>query len=371
MKYHDISISEPHFGILELSYYLYCITHSKVSTRNLISKNPKAAGKMAHSFHQHHQHISHTEKSNIHLKWDNSLKPVITIDSGSTISLDLLDGGHNQFTATSTSSDISKYDFALGDPAVGPIFVNGASPGDVLKVEFLELSVADFGWTCIFPDFGLLSNEFLEPELKIWDLKTHREEGYAVFKEGIHIPLKPFLGVVGLAHEQDGQFSTIPPYDTGGNIDCKYITQGSTLYLPVQVEGALLSCGDGHAAQGDGEVCGTAIETSMKASIRVTVEKSKPWVKSPHYLTASETKASVSKGEYAALGIDPDLREASRKALRSLVDWLVGDKGLTRTEAYMLASVAADLKIAEAVDMPHYAVACALPLNVFVGKEYQ
>ena len=146
--------------------------------------------------------------------------------------------------------------------------------------------------------------------------------------------------------------------------------------------GALFSCGDGHAAQGDGEVCGTAIETPMKCTVRLTVEKNKPYVTSPHYLTVKEgseagyqshqgKESGIGRGqEYAALGIDADLREASRKALRGLIAWLVAEKGLSRVESYMLASVCADLRITEAVDMPHYAVACALPLAVFVGKPY-
>ena len=168
-----------------------------------------------------------------------------------------------------------------------------------------------------------------------------------------------------------GEWSTIPPYETGGNIDCKYVTAGSVLYLPVQVEGALFSCGDGHAAQGDGEVCGTAIETRMDVTLRLTVEKGKmgDWVKSPHYVTSEkhskELVTAAGKGEYAAVGIDADLREASRKAVRGLIGWLVGEKGLEREEAYVLCSVAADLKIVEAVDMPHFAVACSLPLSVF------
>lgn len=108
----------------------------------------------------------------------------------------------------------------------------------------------------------------------------------------------------------------------------------------------------------------------MKASVRLTVEKGKPWVTSPHYITPKDERVKSEKGEYAALGIDKDLREASRKALRGMVNWLVGEKGLSREEAYMLASVAADLKIAEIVDMPHYAVACSLPLSVFVGVPY-
>ncbi|KAG4429168.1 hypothetical protein IFR05_015344 [Cadophora sp. M221] len=324
---------------------------------------------MTHSFHVH--------KTNSHLKWDNSLKPVLTVSSGSTISFDLLDGGGNQLTETSTVTDVQNINLSLADPAIGPVFITGAEPGDVIKIEFLDLETASFGWTAIFPGsfaFGLLADEFSDAELKIWDLQTHREDGYTVFKAGIHIPIKPFLGVVGLAHEAKGEFSTIPPYETGGNIDCKHITVGSTLYLPVKVPGALFSCGDGHAAQGDGEVCGTAIETPMKATVRLTVENGKDWVTSPHYLTSKEHSthhaAMGSKGEYAALGIDPDLREASRKALRGLIAWLVGEKGLTRVESYMLASVAADLKIAEAVDMPNYAVACSLPLSIFVGPPY-
>ncbi|RFU24943.1 hypothetical protein B7463_g11390, partial [Scytalidium lignicola] len=320
---------------------------------------------MAHSFH--------VARDKVHLKWSNELAPVLTVDSGQTISFDLLDGGHNQFTATSTTADVAKFNLAFADPAIGPVYVNGAQPGDVLRIEFLDLKTADFGWTAIMPGFGLLSDEFPDSELKIWDLKGAQDRGYAVFKEGIHVPIRPFLGVVGVAHKEKGEFSTIPPYETGGNIDCRHITVGSSLFLPVRTPGALFSCGDGHAAQGDGEVCGTAIETPMKATVRLTVVKNMDWVETPHYLTTGKEVEGVkveSKGEYAALGIDADLREASRKAVRGLINWLVGEKGLGRSEAYMLASVAADLKIAEAVDMPHYAVACSLPLNVFVGAPY-
>jgi len=315
-------------------------------------------------------HSFHVHRDQVHLKWSNAIAPVLTVDSGSEISFDLLDGGHNQFTETSTTADVPRFNFDIADPAIGPVYVNGAEPGDVLKIEFLDLQTASYGWTAIFSGFGLLHDEFQEQHLKIWDLASNKN--HAVFKEGINIPLRPFLGVVGLAHAEDGEFSTIPPYDTGGNIDCRHITAGSTLYLPIKVPGALFSCGDGHAAQGDGEVCGTAIETPMKATVRLTVERDNKWVKSPHYLTNPvDPTAVANKGEYAVLGIDADLLQASRKALRSLIDWLEATKGLTRVEAYMLASVAADLKIAEAVDMPNFAVACSLPLSIFVGAHYQ
>jgi acetamidase/formamidase len=314
----------------------------------------------------------HINRSQLHLKWNNAQPPVLTVDSGTTISYDLLDGGHNQLTEKSVLADISKFDFSLADPLFGPVHINGAAPGDVLKVEFLDLKPASYGWTAIFPGFGLLADEFPEPALKIWDLSAIAEKKYAVFKKGIHVPVRPFLGTVGVARAIPGEFSTIPPYETGGNIDCKHIAAGSVLYLPVKVPGALFSCGDGHAAQGDGEVCGTAIETPMKASIRLTVEKGKEYVQSPHYRTSGVDVAGVGagerKGEYAALGIHSDLREASRMALRGLIEWLGKEKGLERVDAYMLASVAADLKIVEAVDMPHFAVACSLPLGVFVEE---
>ncbi|KAG9231316.1 hypothetical protein BJ875DRAFT_469849 [Amylocarpus encephaloides] len=322
---------------------------------------------MAHQTH----HITYSAE-NSHLRWDNSLKPILTIPSDSEVTLELPDGGGNQFDAFSTTESITSFDLAKADPAVGPVFIEDAQAGDVLKVDFLSLKPMDFGWTAILPgalNFGLLADEFPDPVLKIWDLKTHASEGYTEFKEGIHIPIRSFLGVVGVARAEAGEWSTIPPYETGGNIDCKHIMEGSCLYLPIKVKGALFSCGDGHAAQGDGEVCGTAIETRMTARIRLSVIKGKPWIKSPNFETSGvKVKVWDTKGEYAVLGVDADLREASRKALKGLIEWLVAEKSLTREESYILASVASDLRIVEAVEMPHYAVACILPLNIFVGS---
>jgi acetamidase/formamidase len=316
------------------------------------------------SLHVHHIHS--------HFKWNRDIPPVLTINSGDEISFDLLDGGHNQITDKSTVEDVINFDTNFADPAFGPVYVNGSEPGDVLKIEFLALQCAEYGWTAIMKRFGLLEDEFPEAQLKIWDLRPAQvAKGYAVFKEGIHVPIRPFLGVVGVAPGEKGEFSTIPPWDWGGNIDCKYITSGSTLYLPVQVAGALFSCGDGHAAQGDGEVGGTAIETPMKATVRLTVEKGKPWITSPQYLTDAKSLAQaavLAKGEYGCLGIDVDLCEAARKACRQMIQWLVHTKGLKRPEACMLMSVVGDLKIVEAVDMPHYAVSMSIPLSIFVAE---
>lgn len=200
-----------------------------------------AAASKSHSFHVHSTHA--------HLKWSNTLPPVHKVNSGETVSFDLLDGAHNQITPQSTISAIHNFDYSLADPAIGPVFISEAQPGDVLKIEILELVPAKHGWTAILPGFGLLADEFPSAALKLWDLSTATEKGFVEFKKGIQIPIRPFLGVVGVAPGQAGEFSTIPPYKTGGNIDCKYVTEGSVLYLPVKVEGALFSCGDGHAAQ--------------------------------------------------------------------------------------------------------------------------
>ena len=336
---------------------------------------------MAHSFH--------IKSDQLHLKWNKAIPSVLTVPSGAEVSFDLRCGGNNQVRPDNAATAMADFDFSQTDPAFGPVFVDGAEPGDVLRVDFLDLQPADYGWTAVFPGFGLLADEFPEPAVKIWDLSpaatlapskaagAAAEAGQrrrAVFKPGISVPIRPFLGVVGIAPAEEGDFSTIPPLAlSGGNVDTRYLVQGSSLFLPVQTRGALFSCGDGHAAQGDGEVCGTAIETPMRARVRLSVEKAgarSGWaLRCPHFVTPPGARAAVAAeedaGEYAALGIHEDPREAARMALRGVLDWLQADKGLTRVEAYMLASVAASLRMTEVVDMPNYAVACAIPLSTF------
>ncbi|KAK2614381.1 hypothetical protein N8I77_001215 [Diaporthe amygdali] len=329
---------------------------------------------MAHSFH--------IPPSKAHLKWSNALAPVLTVPSGAEITFDLKDGGNNQIRPDNEATCLSTFDLSLVDPAFGPIYVEGAEPGDVLKVEVQSLATADYGWTAIFSGFGLLADEFPEQHVKIWDIAGKSllpgiagtsGPPRAVFKPGISVPVRPFLGVLGIAPAEQGEFSTIPPYAlSGGNVDTRYLGVGSTVYFPVQVPGALFSCGDGHAAQGDGEVCGTAIETPMKASVKLSVIKkdAEGWMElsCPHYITPPRTGEVAEddlKGTYAALGIHADPREAARMALRGLIDWLEKIKGLTRVEGYMLASVAASLRMTEVVDMPNFAVSCSIPLSTF------
>ncbi|HEY6541125.1 MAG TPA: acetamidase/formamidase family protein, partial [Ktedonobacteraceae bacterium] len=226
------------------------------------------------------------------------------------------------------------------------------------------LQPATWGWTAIIPGFGLLADEFTEPALKIWQLEGGAD-GWAEFAPGIRVPLAPFCGETGLAPGKPGALSTIPPYRHGGNMDTKHLTKGAHLYLPVEAEGALYSMGDGHAAQGDGEVCGTAIETPMRATVRLTVRKDVQ-VQEPQFLTAGPLAArSNTAAYYATDGIGPDLMEAARNAIRHMIDHLQRTYGLSRTDAYMLCSVAVDLKICEIVDAPHWLISAFLPQSIF------
>ncbi|OJJ46955.1 hypothetical protein ASPZODRAFT_141731 [Penicilliopsis zonata CBS 506.65] len=309
----------------------------------------------------------HVGRDHDHLKWSKKLAPVLTVSSGDVVTFDTVDSSNDQITLDSDASTIRSLDLGLANPVFGPVFVRDACPGDVLKVEVLDLEVADWGWTAIIPGFGLLADEFPDPDLKIWQLD--KGNGYARLNGAVRVPLRPFLGCMGLAPATEEDLSTIPPTNAGGNLDCCELSVGSTVFLPVQTHGALFSCGDGHAAQGHGEVCGTAIETSVKATLRFELCKDQPWVTSPHFQIPPASQLGVTilpdRGRYAATGIDPDLLEAARKAVRNTIQWLVVAKGLTRNEAYMLASVAGDLQIVQAVNMPNFEVAMSLPLGVF------
>ncbi|CAF1007500.1 unnamed protein product [Adineta ricciae] len=313
---------------------------------------------MTHHIHRH-QH---------HLAWDNSIPPVATIDSGEIVTFDCLDASNGQVTAGSTVDAIHSFDMSKLDQINGPIFVRDAKPGDVLEVEIVDIKIATWGWTAIIPNFGLLHEEFPEAKLKIWQLD--QDQGFAWFKPNqIRIPIRPFTGECGVARGLPGSFSTIPPYRTGGNIDTKYLTKGSKLYLPIECEGALFSIGDGHAAQGDGEVCGTAIETPVVVSVRLTVIRgeSVSHVTSPCLLTRTEDRSSTRY--YSVLGIADDMREATKQAVRQMIAYLVQNKQLTREEAYMLCSVAVDIRATQVVDMPNYTVGAFLPLNIFANVE--
>jgi len=297
--------------------------------------------------------------------WDNSFEPALEIESGETILLHVRDASDEQIGPTSTADAVAALDFGKVNPVSGPILVKGAEPGDTLAVELLEFEPPDWGWTAIIPGFGLLADEFPDPWLRISDVA-----GDAVyFSERITLPFRPFPGTLGVAPAEPGSHSIVPPSRWGGNMDTKHLNPGTTLYLPVGVEGALFSLGDTHAAQGDGEVCGTAIETAMDVTLRLSVRKDIR-VDAPQYDVPTGAIAEHERTSYrVCTGVGPDLMECARDAVRATIGWLGENHGLGREEAYAVASVACDLRIHEVVDAPNWVVGCFIPQSIFEGGE--
>jgi acetamidase/formamidase len=297
--------------------------------------------------------------------WDNSFEPALEIESGETVLLHVRDASDEQINAASGVEDVAKLDFSHVNPVSGPIFVKGAQPGDALAVELLEFSPQTWGWTAIIPGFGLLADEFPDPWLRI--SAVDGAAGRVRFSDRVSLPFRPFPGTLGVALPEPGQHSIVPPSRFGGNMDTKHLNPGVTLYLPVGVEGALFSLGDTHAAQGDGEVCGTAIETAMDVVLRLRVRKDVR-VDAPQYdVPAGAIAAHEQTSYHVCTGVGPDLMEASKDAIRATIAWLGDAHGLDREEAYAIASVACDLRIHEVVDAPNWVVGCFIPESIFEG----
>jgi len=240
----------------------------------------------------------------------------------------------------------------------GPIYVQGAEPGDALEVRILSIDpVIPYAVNFFRPGRGFLQNEFPYAYSKVTPLDLSRK--VAKFSDAVEIPLKPFFGVIGVAPPiQTGRLSSGPPWIHTGNMDNKELVAGTTLYIPVHVEGALLSIGDGHAGQGGGEVCVTALETSLRGTFQLLVRKSQklrwPRAETPtHYMT---------------MGCHEDLEEATKIAVDEMLDFLVAEKHLSRDDAYILASDAVDLQITQLVDGKK-GVHALLPKGIFVKRK--
>lgn len=314
----------------------------------------------------HHDHsfmTIHDFNKHSHIGWDNSLKPIAEVDSGQTVTYEITESSGGQFNKHSTTEDVKNIDFSKVNPTAGPVYVKGAQPGDTLEVEMLDFEQLDWGWTALIPGFGLLADDFQEPAIKTVDLTRSNT---IEFLDGIHLFKKPFPGTVGVALPEPGNFGVIPPRQNGGNMDVRHLTRGTKLYLPVWVEGALFSIGDTHAAQGDGEVCGTAIEASMETTIRFTLHKGNS-IQEPRFeIPAQATAEADSRGYYVTTGYGEDIYKASQNAIRYMIEHLVDTYKMTEQEAYMLCSVAVDLRINEIVNMPNRLVSAFLPNSIFL-----
>lgn len=296
-----------------------------------------------------------------HFGWDNSLEPVLRVEPGQQLELGIVDSGGGQIRRDSTTADIAAIDFSRVNPVTGPIWVEGAEPGDALEIEILDFDESGWGWTGIIPGFGLLADDFKDPFLHI----STYGDGQVEFTPEIRLPARPFPGTIGVALAEPGNHSVVPPRNQGGNMDIRDLTRGSRLLLPVAVSGALLSAGDTHAAQGDGEVCGTAIETPMTMRLKVGLRKNAGIVRPQFEVVEPLRGPEAEAGYYATTGIGPDLFLAAQDAIRDMIDHLVREYGLEPNLAYCVCSVAVDLKISEIVDQPNWVVSAYLPKGIF------
>jgi len=305
--------------------------------------------------------VSSIHQSRCHLGWHRDQAPVLTIAPGETVEFDCQEASGGQLTPISTLADFRQYDTSGVNPLTGPVFVDGAEPGDTLAITIGDFATSGWGWTGILPEFGLLADEFPDHHLIV----SRHNENTIEFLPGVQLPLRPFIGTLGIAPAAAGRHSVIPPRRVGGNMDCRDLIAGTRVLLPVEVPGALLSAGDTHVAQGDGEVCGTAVESPMRVTLSIDLVKGGAPAFPRLELPAGPLRTETAHGHLVTTGIGPDLMAAARNAIRELIDALCRNHGMKPEDAYCLASVSADLHISEVVDAPNWLVAAYLPLALF------
>ena len=348
-----------------------------------------------------------------HNRWHPDVTPVLEVDPGEEVVMETRDASDCQIQPDMTVADFDGMDTKVAHPLTGPVYIKDAGPGDLLEIEYLEITPQPHGWTRNRPGSGFLRDLFTEPYLVHWQI----EDGWATSAQlpGVRIPDGSFMGTAGIAPSQaqleewtrreadlvrrggiaappdpedavpnDGPVAqhglrTIPPRENCGNVDAKQLTKGSRLFIPVNVAGALYSAGDGHFAQGDSECCITAIEMGATAAVRFHLHKGEaqrrgikfPRFSHPGYFAAPEWAAP--RNFIATMGMPirddgvqegEDLTLAARNALINMIE-LLQERGWSREQAYIICSVAVDLKISNVVDLPNVTVSAFLPEDIF------
>jgi formamidase len=348
-----------------------------------------------------------------HNRWHEDIPPILKIEAGDQVVMETRDAFDGQIVPGATAEDVRRADLGPVHPLTGPIYVDGAEPGDLLEVKIRSVQPERFGYTVQAPGFGFLRDLFPEPHIVQWELA----DGFAESKDlpGIRIPGAPFMGVIGVAPSRALRESTtareaalaarggialppdaagaipatldlaqhglrtIPPRETAGNLDIKQLVAGTTLLIPVSTHGALFSVGDAHFAQGDGEACGTAIEMAAtftaELSVRKGVARQRNIRSVQYYRDGDDPGPRRPRGRfYATTGLcvradghneSEDTTLAARNAYLAMIDYLMHERGYTRQQAYAICSVAVDLTISELVDVPNVLVSAFLPLDIF------
>lgn len=300
-----------------------------------------------------------------HSVWSRDLPPRLTIAPGDTVHFACHDATGGQLTPASTLEEYLAIDRDRIHALTGPVFVSGAEPGDVLEVNVLDIRHKGWGWTSTIPGLGFLDERFTEASLFHWTLdgEVSRSLHPAI------VPLRPFCGVMGVAPAEAGTFKTRPPGAFGGNMDVRDLSTGATLYLPVLNSGALFSCGDAHAAQGDGEVCINGIECPADVTLRFQLHKQRsltaPIVETPPTAAAPEGLWTVVE---SAGGSHPAM-DAARAATSRMIDLLCENWGFTPLHAYLLCSIAMDLRLAQVVNRPMITVAASIPKHILPARK--
>ena len=284
------------------------------------------------------------------VRWRAEATPVARLVPGEQVEIEVPDSSTGQLNAGSTVEDLRRIDLSRVDAAVGPFEIEGARAGDTLTVRIEAIDPGGWGWSAVFRDFGLLRGRF-DDDLVVWKREGDTMVPGRGFLRPIPIPMRPMIGWIGVA-PAEGDLGMIPPQRHGGNLDNRLHGVGSEVHLPVQRAGALLLVGDPHAAQGDGEVCGTGIETS--ATVRISVDLLRGEFRRGPSALAS-TSADPGGRWLVTEGVGPDPRAAAAEATEEMILRL-GERGLTAPEAYLLLSVAGHLRLSEVVDEPNWVV---------------
>jgi len=299
-----------------------------------------------------------------HSVWDRSLKPRLRIEPGDEVLIECVDSSGSQVRPGITIAQFLTIDRTRIHALTGPIWINGAEPGDVLEIEVLSTRHGGWGWSSVIPGLGFLKDRFRDPCLFHWQLDGETTSSMAPAV----VPLRPFLGVMGVARAEDGNFRTRPPGPFGGNLDVRELCAGSRLYLPVFNRGALFSCGDGHAAQGDGEVCINGIECPLDVTLRFHLHKHQPL--SGPLVEASESVASDSTANaWVVVETGTDLADAARAATSRMVDLLVSRWGFSQVHAYILCSVALRLRLSQVVNEPVHTISAAISKQILPDRK--